>query len=442
MSLFPNLTADLSLSSFSRNTASWPWGHQGLLKSLQIVNSFFQMKEGDLVILNDPQAGGYFPMGFTCVSKTHRGFEAWIFPVNFIWTLDQHCLSSDQEGLRIPPTPLVLGGEVQTNILSALEAHPQGGSKLAEILKSLISINSSKIKNLAFSPSQASKNQSELRLWQEDLPHGSAEVESHYLNGETLRLAITSFKDGLHLDFSGTKEGSFCFLNEALTVGLCHRICEKYFGWNELRDPWSPMELQKILPVNLPQNSFLRSKFPQGQVHGSTRGLKLIETAVLGALDELYRRSSSKVTSSIFIQLIKGPHNEEPENFFFSSPVVKSTDYGTGTEERVFMPALDALSVKQQSSRLDWWQSPGMERLMSHFNLLKLDSVKNGDTLLRHLRLKSREEVRIGFILADPVLKKNKSFLKSEAKLIINREQALPFGRSVLSPGDTLEMIL
>ena len=96
----------------------------------QTTHQYLQLLDGDIAITNDPYSGGtilsnlYLCIGVSSEQKRNRQVDLLI--VKKIALKPKIVLSNniDEEGLRIPPTPLVVNGQLNKDILMAMSEHP------------------------------------------------------------------------------------------------------------------------------------------------------------------------------------------------------------------------------------------------------------------------------------------------------------------------------
>ena len=87
------------------------------------VLKYFPMSKKDVVIVNDPYSGGTVLSTLSLVTALNenlfliarKGFRPRLILAQKL----------DEEGLRIPPTPLVQNGQINVPILEAMSEHPQ-----------------------------------------------------------------------------------------------------------------------------------------------------------------------------------------------------------------------------------------------------------------------------------------------------------------------------
>lgn len=258
------------------------FGWASLVKSIHTVNQFFKLSPGDAVILNDPSCGGLFPWAITCVLRTEHHILARSQKIKALWHLADKI---DFESLRIPPTPLIQKGELQTQIFESLKNHPSVGPDFANTLTNITSLESFPMKNWSsLSPNLASR----IRTLIHELPHREALQEVKLSTGEIIRLKLVCSDDGFSFDFGGTSVGQRCFLDEALILGICREYLLRFFSlgfqYGLFLDPW--------IHLRTPQQSCLQNKYPQGQLQGLARATGALLHVIQKCFQQIYQKDT------------------------------------------------------------------------------------------------------------------------------------------------------
>ena len=258
------------------------WGWENLRKAIQTVNQFFKLSPGDAVILNDPSCGGLFPWAVTCVQKTDKYLIAHSVRIKTPWAFSQKI---DAEGLRIPPTPLIQAGEIQSQIFESLIGHPLAGSDFGIALKKLLSVEILNLKNWPLANSHSTGRLKEIL---HDIPHAETAAEIKISSGEILKLKMETSEKGFVFNFSGTSFGKECFINETLVNGICREFILKFYDL----EPDIGAHLDRLIHLTTPHTSFLQTKFPQGQLHGLARGSGAVLQALQKCFQQVYPREN------------------------------------------------------------------------------------------------------------------------------------------------------
>ena len=98
----------------------------------ETIGKYLQVKAGDVVLTNDPYSGGStltamtLMMGVNLEPKRQNGNADFLFCVRF--SLKPHLQMThtiEEEGIRIPPTPVRHGGQLNLDLLRVIADHPQ-----------------------------------------------------------------------------------------------------------------------------------------------------------------------------------------------------------------------------------------------------------------------------------------------------------------------------
>ncbi len=290
------------------------------------VAKYFPLKDGDAVILNDPYSGGSLLSTISIVTPLILEPTPifWVVRTGFKPRLSL-AEKLDEEGLRIPPTPLVQGRTINSAILSAISGHPLCPVGFETRLQQTLPLMWARIDNIRalISKNKDIFSKANLKFYQkltndwlvatlQDLPHGDAKVELPLDTGEVIRLHAEIMEGQINLDFSGTSASKRVCLTEVATFGCCIGALSAF--------------LQKDFPMNsgifsyvnvvTPLGSMLNSKYPSPTFKGMTEGASLVASTVLMALSEIVpsKRISMSASSPAMISF-----EFAPESIFFDS---------------------------------------------------------------------------------------------------------------------------
>lgn len=262
-----------------------------------IISKYFPLEEGDAVIVNDPYSGGTVLSSITLITKLTLSQNSYFLVARIgfkpLLTISQRL---DEEGLRIPPTPLIHKREINAAILDAIAGHPQCPTGFKE----RIALTSQKLFNncdtlkkwAAAEPELFSKislknyfkacKERVLTLLA-DLPHGEARIETKLDTGEAIKLKVELSGSEAHFDFSGTSVSKRVCLTDQSTLGACAGAMMAF-----IKDP-IPINSSflSLIHVAAPLGCLLNSKYPSPTFKGMTEGTTIVASTVLSALHDI-----------------------------------------------------------------------------------------------------------------------------------------------------------
>lgn len=258
------------------------------------VLKYFPMPKNDVVIVNDPYSGGTVLSTLSLVTALNenlfliarKGFRPRLILAQKL----------DEEGLRIPPTPLVQNGQIHVPILEAMSEHPQAPEFFKERTEEFCHFILRKAREFEVLTEREgaffklprllkhleATRQRVLEIISE-LPHGEAEAETELLSGEGLKVKLELHSQGLKVDFSGTKSSKTLCLTDSATFGAV------LGAWIASFETGIPVNsgLISLLQVASPMGSFLNAKYPSPTFLGFTEGTSFVAQTVLRAIKKL-----------------------------------------------------------------------------------------------------------------------------------------------------------
>lgn len=254
----------------------------------QTALQYLKVGPGDLVLLNDPFSGGNLLSNLTLIYGMEGACQGLILIVRTGFRARLHLGDRlDEEGLRIPPTPLAQGGQWMEPILQAMVEHPQApqgaGPRLRALFEKMRRLSQAFVPpQIAWSDYLNETRHEFLRLLGE-IPQGETRVEQKLPGGETLRLRMEVKADQVLFDFSGTSPSKKMGLTDAATLGACLGAMGAFFRQN--------LALTSatfgILQVSAPLGSWLNSKYPTPTFRGMTEGVHRVAHLIWQALSDL-----------------------------------------------------------------------------------------------------------------------------------------------------------
>lgn len=234
------------------------------------AHKYLRLKAGDVALLNDPSTGGSCLSEPTLVTPIYLGPgqpEALLttrFSVAPI--LDPQL---NEKNLRIPPTPIVVGGQLNEAILAAISQHPdcatdfvprfhmayaklQSAARLASAAFPALGIDLSRnhLKNY-FADSKIVMSRALA-----ELPSGETQVQMNLATGERVKLVLEMSEDHVICDFAGTENSSRFHLTNSATFGVC---LGTLLALLHQEIPINSGSFQ-VLEVRTPLGSFLNAK--------------------------------------------------------------------------------------------------------------------------------------------------------------------------------------
>lgn len=267
---------------------------------------YIALKPGDILIANDPFSGGSFlhRYSFLMPLKAAEGNNpALLLCIRREFAPHLNiCNKLDEEGLRIPPTPVFQNGQLVTPIIEAMSLHPmcpEGFSawlqKTTSDLTALyqkwnrleknktIPFSAGEIKKfLDFSQKYATENILEKAS-------GDARSEVRLDSGETLKLHLEIHDGFIKADFSGTTAGVKTHLPDVTTFGACYEALMNFYDFKCLKNSGS----FSVLQVTKPLGCFLNAKYPASTHQGMKSGVAAVKTAMSLALHQIVKNSQA-----------------------------------------------------------------------------------------------------------------------------------------------------
>lgn len=263
----------------------------------QNVGKYFQLEPGDYVLANDPYSGGTLLTVFSLVTCFRLGDQKFYFIARTrfrpLLTLAKKL---DEEGVRVPPTPVAHGAKFNEMLLDAIASHPLAPAEFKATLQKLLDKMELQIQTLQawakVSPNCLSKNQQKL-LFQEtksrlisklsELPHGDISREIQFEDGEVIRLNLEIKTSEIQIDFAGTSGSQRVFLTDMATFGTCLGSLLAFLKEELLLNEG----VFSIIHVTTPQGCFLNAKYPAPFFEGTSEPTFVLANAIFDCLSEI-----------------------------------------------------------------------------------------------------------------------------------------------------------
>lgn len=320
-----------------------------LTAAANTVLKYLPLQEGDIAILNDPYSGG-----------THLNNITFVMAVSedLIWVLSKEraldiriCKSVEEEGLRIPPTPILQKNKFNDMILTAMSAHPECSADFIEWIKYTCTQIAGKghklfssLENTGFTITSELISEY-LELCKESALHaiserayGDIRIDVNLDSGELLRMSIEASKTGIKLDFGGSSISKGLALTESATYGACFLAVAKHYGFDKLANSGT----FGVIQISKPAGCWMIAKYPQSTLRGMLCGIPAIHTAIELAFASLHKKTEQSYSAHcpVYIQL----KQDGIKRSFTLESGAGATNTGAG-ESAVFEGALAELEA-------------------------------------------------------------------------------------------------
>ncbi|MGZ3797834.1 MAG: hydantoinase B/oxoprolinase family protein [Pseudobdellovibrionaceae bacterium] len=274
----------------------------GFKNIVDTAMKYIPLKPGEILITNDSYCGGSFLHRYTFLLSLSRMTANQ--PGLFICVRRDFApglnISEklDNEGLRIPPTPIFQNGQMITPIVDAMAMHPlcppvfnlwlqktvqelnRFYSHWSQIEKNCkLQISSMELKKfLSFSKKFATEKILEKA-------QGEARAEVRLDSGEVLKLHLEINNGLVKADFSGTTIGIKNHLPDLATFGACYQALAQFYNFNDFNNSGSFTVLQVITP----SGCFLNAKYPASTHQAFHSSVAAVQMAMTSALHQIVK---------------------------------------------------------------------------------------------------------------------------------------------------------
>lgn len=279
-----------------------PMNYGTLGLAAQSVIKYVPLKLGEIALLNDPSSGGTVLGEFTFVMKIYDtgGVSLWLAQRKTLQRSFVSGKSIEEEGLRIPPTPIFQNGQLNEIILGAMQGHPlcppdlknQVTRECAQLqsLKQSFTRTVERLK-IPLSKTAIQDYLDRCSRWAhekvQEASTGDARVEVHLDDKELIRLHM-DIHDGLvKMDFGGTSNSTKRFLTEAATYGVCFEALSRFYRLKKHTNAGS----FTILQVTKPSQCLLNAKYPAPMSTGSLSVKAGLQAAISSALSQIHLKN-------------------------------------------------------------------------------------------------------------------------------------------------------
>ena len=268
----------------------------------QTVHKYMKLNDSEIVIVNDPFSGGSQLSDITFVV----GIAKTSGPADLLLTVRLQCAgrigenSVEQEGVRIPPTPLGTLTQLNTPLVQAINLHPLAPKNLAQNIDELIprlkKVRSQIQELLAQRDNQFSKSSlqqyfdlcstaTHRRMGQ--LPLGDHTITRKLSSGANLKLKVSVHDQIVEFDFSGSESKGDVHLTDQTSLGACVAATMRATGMN-----W-PINsgVLSAFAVRTPAKTCVNASYPSPVRKGVSEGVFVIADMVF---EHLVRNSNYK----------------------------------------------------------------------------------------------------------------------------------------------------
>jgi N-methylhydantoinase B len=318
---------------------------------------YFQLKDGDVAICNDPFAGGTrlsditLVMGVTFESIGNATDVLLAVRLRFDSKISVRG-SLDDEGIRIPPMPIVNGGQLNRDVLSAMSAAPNAPADLSSRIETALSemqVTRAQLK-LAGRDPQSELRKANFKRYFNDcheiaiqllhrMPLGESLVTKTFETGETTKLRLEIVENKAIFDFTGTESSKNIQLTDLATLGACFHFLQAALGQ---KLPANAGVLS-CLELRAPVRTWVNAQAPAATARGVSDGVAFLGAIGLKAFTKLSKphRAGSSSFGTGHVQFA-----------FANAFVSDSTPGGCGaSEERSGIDGINTwLTCDQQKS--------------------------------------------------------------------------------------------
>lgn len=274
-----------------------------LPNSAQSSNQYIKLRDKEILITNDPYGGASTLSSLNCImginTKKDKGYANLLFTLKLPFKPKLSLGDSiEEEGIRIPPTPIYSGGKTNESILEAISAHPMAPInfkwavqntvlELHNIHKNFFLLNS--IYNFEWNKNFIkdyilSSKKIIARLFA-NFSQGEVTKELKIDSQTSIKLHLKIQGDKFFFDFSGSKASPLLNLTQAAALGVCVGATLSLLEKNILIN----QAVFEHFEVITPEGSMLQSKYPKPVYLGMTDGAAMIANhiiATFGIIDK------------------------------------------------------------------------------------------------------------------------------------------------------------
>lgn len=262
-----------------------------LPQAASLCHRYLKLADGDVAVANDPYSGGTTLSDFTLVLgvklKGGAAPEVDLLLARRISLAPRLPLTGklDDEGVRVPPTPLGNIESLNRDLLLAIASHPTAPRGLFESVTRAIeqlAAAAELLRRVGRDPGSILSSTNFTRYLDDSsaafdalmshLPLGTSIATRQLSSGETLKLQLKITESRVHFDFAGSESSGKIGLTELATFGACWAATVAASGESV---PLNAGSFQHLL-VSAPLKTILSSTPPTGTYRGMTEGIAAV----------------------------------------------------------------------------------------------------------------------------------------------------------------------
>lgn len=310
-----------------------------------ICDQYMKIKNGDVILLNDPYSGGSIMSTMTLIMGLEMDSTMILFGTRVAFkpklAREAHV---DQEGIRIPPTPIFREGHWNDDFFNIIEHHPLKPQQFQLNLKQKVgemqAISHQLLRSLEICGLRLNKKlltefhatcEQRAKKYVSDISIGEAYTEIN-LEPATEKLCLrVEIQDSKAIfDFTRTTHSASLSLTDSAVVGACAGALYSSLSQSV---PINAGALRAI-EVKTPKGSLVHAKYPAPVFLGLTDGVSLVASTVIDLIGQIDPRK--KMAQSGFSQVSVDIDFQQGTHYFewLESGVAASS-------ERSGIPGLD-----------------------------------------------------------------------------------------------------
>lgn len=262
----------------------------------QTCRQYFQLSPGEVVLMNDPYSGGSILSSVNLIMAADECLLVVRVPFRPHVPLAK---SVDQEGVRIPPTPLVVKGQLNQDFLSAVAGHPMAPKNFVPVVTQTVQKMSEWRKRFAtiVQISESPWTRKWQREWMDlaeqqaeahisELSEGDGRWETQFGGASRLVMQLQIQGQRVSFNFTGSGAPDQLALSDAATQGACVGALASTLP-HAL--PITSGLLRRV-DVIAPLGSNVHAKYPAPVYLGFTEGTSIIANGVIKLLGQIDRK--------------------------------------------------------------------------------------------------------------------------------------------------------
>lgn len=275
---------------------------------VQTVTKYCSPNSGDYIIANDPYIGGVSLAVFSLVTSFQVQDQKFYLAARVHTNPHLNTAAKlDQEGVRIPPTPIASKNKINEVMLGAISQHPMAPKELSTTINELLNQMHEQIQKVESwtkkHPNVFSKvhqknliTETKSRILNKikETPRGEVFLETCLAPNELLKVHIEIDSAEIRIDFAGTTPSKRIFLNDVATYGACLSALLTFLDDSLLINDG----VLAALKVTTPQGSFLNAKFPSPVLAGIIEAAPIVANTVFQGLAQISSQKQLGLNSS------------------------------------------------------------------------------------------------------------------------------------------------